>query len=94
MTWDQIYKTSSKTQKRGLNWEIIENQVTLSGKKNASIRISKKFVPVFAVMEILCGLFHFIQITIVLMMKVAESLYNFRNIAKVSGNSSQNNASE
>lgn len=27
MTWDQIYKTSSKTQKRGFNWEIIENQV-------------------------------------------------------------------
>ena len=43
MTWDQIYKTSSKTQKRGLNWEIIENQMTRSGKKIASIRISKKF---------------------------------------------------
>ncbi len=43
MTWDQIYKTSSKTLKRGLNWEIIENQVTKSGKKIASIRISKKF---------------------------------------------------
>ena len=43
MTWDQIYKTSSKTQKRGLNWEIIENQETASGKKIASIRISKKF---------------------------------------------------
>lgn len=43
MTWDQIYKTSSKTQKRGLNWEIIENQQTKSGKKVASIRISKKF---------------------------------------------------
>ncbi len=43
MTWDQIYKTSSKTQKRGLNWEIIKNQVTQSGKKIASIRISKKF---------------------------------------------------
>lgn len=43
MTWDQIYKTSSKTQKRGLNWEVIENQVTQSGKKIASIRISKKF---------------------------------------------------
>lgn len=43
MTWDQIYKTSSKTQKRGLNWEIIENQTTRSGKKIASIRISKKF---------------------------------------------------
>ena len=43
MTWDQIYKTSSKTQKRGLNWEVIENQVTRLGKKIASIRISKKF---------------------------------------------------
>ncbi len=43
MTWDQIYKTSSKTQKRGLNWEIIESQSTRSGKKIASIRISKKF---------------------------------------------------
>ncbi|MGE0762921.1 MAG: hypothetical protein AB7N80_06560 [Bdellovibrionales bacterium] len=43
MTWDQIYKTSSKTQKRGLNWEVIENQMTRSGKKIASIRISKKF---------------------------------------------------
>ncbi len=43
MTWDQIYKTSSKTQKRGLNWEVIENQQTKSGKKIASIRISKKF---------------------------------------------------
>lgn len=43
MTWDQIYKTSSKTQKRGLNWEIIEGQLTRSGKKIASIRISKKF---------------------------------------------------
>jgi hypothetical protein len=43
MTWDQVYKTSSKTQKRGLNWEIIENQTTQSGKKIASIRISQKF---------------------------------------------------
>ncbi|MFN8846188.1 MAG: hypothetical protein ACK5W9_05015 [Bdellovibrionales bacterium] len=43
MTWDQIYRTSSKTQKRGLNWEVIEGQVTRSGKKIASIRISKKF---------------------------------------------------
>lgn len=42
MTWDQIFKTSSKTQKRGLNWEIIEGQITRSGKKVASIRISKK----------------------------------------------------
>jgi hypothetical protein len=43
MTWDQIYKTSSKTQKRGLNWEPIEGQTTRSGKTIASIRISKKF---------------------------------------------------
>jgi hypothetical protein len=40
MTWDQIYKTSSKTQKRGLNWEPIEGQQTASGKTIASIRIS------------------------------------------------------
>lgn len=43
MTWDQIYKTSSKSQKRGLNWEPIHGQQTASGKKIASIRISKKF---------------------------------------------------
>ena len=43
MTWDQIYKTSSKTEKRGLNWEPIEGQQTASGKIIASIRISKKF---------------------------------------------------
>lgn len=43
MTWDQIYKTSSKTQKRGLNWEPIEGQRTASGKTIASIRISGKF---------------------------------------------------
>ena len=43
MTWDQIYKTSSKTQKRGLNWEPIPSQQTASGKTIASIRISKKF---------------------------------------------------
>lgn len=43
MTWDQIYKTSSKSQKRGLNWEPIDGQQTASGKKIASIRISKKF---------------------------------------------------
>lgn len=42
MTWDQIYKTSSKTQKRGLNWEPIDGQITKSGKTIASIRISKK----------------------------------------------------
>lgn len=43
MTWEQIYKTSSKTQKRGLNWEPIQGQATKSGKTIASIRISKKF---------------------------------------------------
>ena len=43
MTWDQIYKTSSKTQKRGLNWEPIVGQKTASGKAIASIRISDKF---------------------------------------------------
>lgn len=43
MSWDQIYKTSSKTQKRGLNWEPIAGQTTRSGKTIASIRISKKF---------------------------------------------------
>ena len=42
ITWDQIYKTSSKTQKRGLNWEPIEGQQTASGKTIASIRISGK----------------------------------------------------
>ena len=43
MTWNQIYQTSSKTQKRGLNWEPIGTQKTASGKTIASIRISDKF---------------------------------------------------
>lgn len=43
MTWDQIYKTSSKKQKRGLNWEPITGQITQSGKTIASIRVSGKF---------------------------------------------------
>lgn|GEM_PF-348958 len=43
MTWEQVYKTSSKTQKRGLNWEPIKGQTTASDKTIASIRISKKF---------------------------------------------------
>ena len=42
MTWDQVYKTSSKTQKRGLNWEPIDGQQTTSGKSIASIRVSGK----------------------------------------------------
>lgn len=43
MTWDQLYKTSSKTQKRGLNWEPISSQKTAQGKPIASIRVSGKF---------------------------------------------------
>ena len=43
MTWDQVYKTSSRSQKRGLNWESIDGQKTKSGKSIASIRISEKF---------------------------------------------------
>jgi hypothetical protein len=43
MTWAQIYATSSKGQKRGLNWEPIQGQTTRDGKKVASIRITKKF---------------------------------------------------
>lgn len=43
MTWDQLYKTSSKTQKRGLNWESIDGQKTRSGKVIASIRVSGMF---------------------------------------------------
>lgn len=42
MTWDQVYKTSSKSQKRGLNWEPIEGQQTAAGKTIASIRVSGK----------------------------------------------------
>jgi hypothetical protein len=43
MTWAQIYATSSKSQKRGLNWEPIQGQLTHDGKQVASIRITKKF---------------------------------------------------
>lgn len=43
MTWNQVYKTSSRTQKRGLNWEPITGQQTAQGKTIASIRISGKF---------------------------------------------------
>lgn len=42
MTWAQIYATSSKTQKRGLNWEVIEGQRTARGGVIASIRITQK----------------------------------------------------
>jgi hypothetical protein len=43
MTWDQVYKTASKSEKRGINWEPIDGQRTRTGKVVASIRISKKF---------------------------------------------------
>ena len=42
MTWAQILATSSKTEKRGLNWEPLE-QRTISGGVIASIRITQKF---------------------------------------------------
>lgn len=41
MTWQQIYQTSSHTQKRGLNWEVLR-QKTASGSSIASIRVTKK----------------------------------------------------
>ena len=43
MTWAQIYATSSKTLRRGLNWEPIQGQTTSDGKQVASVRITKKF---------------------------------------------------
>ncbi|TVQ81436.1 MAG: hypothetical protein EA369_00055 [Bradymonadales bacterium] len=42
MTWRQIYATSSKSKKRGLNWEVIEGQKTAKGGVIASIRITQK----------------------------------------------------
>jgi len=42
MTWAQILATSSKTQKRGLNWEVLD-QRTASGCVVASIRVTEKF---------------------------------------------------
>ena len=43
MTWDDVYRTSSKTpgQKRGINYEPID-QRTASGKRIATIRASGK----------------------------------------------------
>ena len=43
MTWDDVYKTSSKTpgQKRGINYEPID-QKTSSGKRIATVRASAK----------------------------------------------------
>ena len=43
MTWQQIYQTSSRSQKRGLNWEPLQGQKTASGCIIASIRVTKKF---------------------------------------------------
>jgi hypothetical protein len=43
MTWAQVLATSSKTQKRGLNWEVIPNQKTTSGAIIASIRVTRMF---------------------------------------------------
>jgi hypothetical protein len=43
MTWQQLYAMSSKTNKRGLNWEPISGQATANGKTIASIRINAKF---------------------------------------------------
>jgi len=43
MTWAQVLATSSKgAGKRGLNWEVLSEQKTASGKTIASIRITKK----------------------------------------------------
>lgn len=43
MTWDDVYKTSSKTpgQKRGINYEPVD-QKTSSGKRIATVRASAK----------------------------------------------------
>lgn len=43
MTWQQLYQTSSRNQKRGLNWEPIQGQKTASGNIIASIRVTRKF---------------------------------------------------
>lgn len=43
MTWAQVLATSSKSEKRGLNWEPISNQKTASGAVIASIRVTQKF---------------------------------------------------
>jgi hypothetical protein len=41
MTWAQVLATSSKKQKRGLNWEVLDQRTT-SGAVIASIRVSEK----------------------------------------------------
>jgi hypothetical protein len=43
MTWDQVYRTSTKgAGKTGINYEPIE-QYTADGKRIATIRVTKKF---------------------------------------------------
>ncbi|MGZ3689801.1 MAG: hypothetical protein ACXVBW_15975 [Bdellovibrionota bacterium] len=42
MTWAQILATSSKSQKRGLNWEPLPDQSTASGGVIATIRVTQK----------------------------------------------------
>jgi hypothetical protein len=42
MTWAQLYQTSSATEKRGVNYELINGQLTADGKPIHSIRISEK----------------------------------------------------
>jgi hypothetical protein len=43
MTWMQVLATSSKgAGKRGLNWEVLPDQKTASGRIIATIRITKK----------------------------------------------------
>ena len=43
MTWLQVMSTSSKTQKRGLNWEVLNDQETSAGRPIATIRVNAKF---------------------------------------------------
>jgi hypothetical protein len=38
MTWAQVLATSSKSQKRALNWEVLKNQKTNQGVVIASKR--------------------------------------------------------
>ena len=43
MTWAQVLATSSKSEKRGINWEVITDQKTATGAVIASIRVSRRF---------------------------------------------------
>ena len=43
ITWAQILATSSRSQKRGLNWEVLSDQKTAAGKVIATIRVTGKF---------------------------------------------------